>query len=125
MMVNEIDNLLSHLLGSWHTWAKGYQHVGDINSSPMFRGSKPNKTRDDDDGIDGALHSGTMETIDAQVMQMCDQHRTVLQIQARNLVTGLAVWRSPRLPEDVEERTVLLMEARNRLLRRLIDVGVV
>jgi hypothetical protein len=125
MMVNEIESLLSDLLQSWHSWAMGYKHVGGINSSPMFRGSKPNKTREDDDGIDGSLHNSTMETIDGQVMEMEPVHRTVLQLQARNLCTGVSVWRSPRLPDDAEERAVLLIEARNKLMRRLIAVGVV
>lgn len=124
-MVNDIDNLLSDLLRSWHKWASGYQHLGGINTSPMFRGGKPNKTRDDDDGIDGSLHNSTMEAIDAQVMQMIDAHRTILQLQARNLVAGVSVWRSPRLPDDPEERTILLIEARNKLLKRLIAAGVV
>jgi hypothetical protein len=125
MMVNEIESLLSDLLQSWHRWAMDYKHVGGINSSPMFRGSKPNKTREDDDGIDGSLHNSTMETIDGQVMAMEPVHRTVLQLQARNLCTGVSVWSSPRLPDDAEERTVLLIEARNKLMRRLIAVGVV
>lgn len=125
MMVNEIDSLLSEMLQAWHRWAAGYQHVGGINTSPMFRGGKPNNTRQDDDGVDGSLHNSTMETIDAQIMDMEPTHRTVLQLQARNLVTGVAVWRSPRLPDDAEERTIILIEARNRLMRRLIDVGVV
>lgn len=124
-MVNEVDNLLSDLLQSWHCWAEGYVHMAGIGTSPMFKGGKPNKTRQDDDGVDGALHNSTMATIDAQVMQMSDQHRTIIQLHARNLVTGVAVWSSPRLPLDAEERHVLLLEARNRLLRRLIDAGVV
>jgi hypothetical protein len=125
MMVNEIDNLLSDLLQSWHKWASGYQHVGGINTSPMFRGGKPNKTRDDDDGVDGALHNSTMEAIDAQVMDMIDIHRTAILIQARNLVAGVSVWRSPRLPVDPVERHIVLLEARNALLRRLIAAGVI
>lgn len=125
MMVNEIDNLLSDLLKSWHKWASGYQHVGGINTSPMFRGGKPNKTRDDDDGVDGALHNSTMEAIDVQVMDMIDIHRTAIQIQAKNLVAGVSVWRSPRLPAGIEERTIVIMEARNALMRRLIKVGVI
>ena len=125
MMVNDVDNLLNHLLVSWHKWALGYQHVGGINTSPMFRGGKPNKTRDDDDGVDGALHNSTMAAIDAQVMDMIDIHRTAIQIQARNLVAGVSVWRSPRLPVDPVERHIVLLEARNALLRRLIAAGVI
>jgi hypothetical protein len=75
--------------------------------------------------VDGAIDNSRMETMDHQVMEMEPVHRTALQIQARNLACGVSVWTSARLPADVEERTVILMEARNKLLRRLIVAGVV
>jgi len=124
-MIDDSRNLLSDLLRQWHRWASGYQHVGGINSSPMFRGTVPNKTREDDDAVDGAINNSTCEAINFQIFEMSPAHRTVLQLQARNLYTGASVWSSPRLPADPEERTVILMEARNALMKRLIFCGVV
>lgn len=124
-MQSDLDSLLNDLLASWHRWARGYQHVGGIGTSPMFHGMKPSKTRDDDDAVDGAIDNSRMEAIDCQVMQMEPVHRTILQLQARNLVAGVSVWSSPRLPVDPMERAVILMEARNRLLRRLIGYGII
>ena len=123
--VRQETDPLDELLSSWHRWARGYKHVGGIGTSPMFHGMKPNKTREDDDAVDGAIDNSRMETMDCQVMQMDPVHRTVLQLNARNLVSGVSVWSSPRLPVDPMERAVILMEARNRLMRRLIAVGVI
>ena len=124
MMRNDIDNILDDLLAQWHKWASGYQHVGGINTSPMFRGAKPNNTRDDDDAVDGAISNATCEAINFQIMEMEPVYRTVLQLNARNLVVKVAVWSSPRLPVDPMERAVVLMEARNALMRRLYICGV-
>jgi hypothetical protein len=124
-MIDESRCLLNDLLCAWHRWASGYQHVGGIASSPMFRGMTPNKTREDDDAVDGAIHNATCEAINHQVMEMDPVHRTILQLQARNLHSGVSVWSSPRLPADPEERAVVLMEARNRLTKRLIFCGVI
>jgi hypothetical protein len=113
------------MLRAWHRWASGYQHVGGINSSPMFRGAAPNKTREDDDAVDGAIHNSTCEAINFQVFEMSPVHRTILQLHARNLNAGVAVWSSPRLPVDPEERAIILMEACNSLTKRLIFCGVI
>ena len=50
---------------------------------------------------------------------------TCLQVHARNLYTGRVVWMSPRLPQEKGELELLLLEARNMLARRLLDVGVI
>lgn len=126
MMKNDIDSLLSDLLASWHRWACGYRHSAGIGSSPMFKDAKTSKGWDTVDVIvDEEIDGGKMEAVNFHVMELEPIHRTALQIQARNLCTGKNVWNSPRLPEDAEERAVVLMEARNKLLKRLLDAGVV
>lgn len=85
-MQNEIDTILNDLLVQWHRWACGYQHVGGINSSPMFRGAKPNKIRDDDDAVDGAISSATCEAINFEVMELAPMYRTAIQLQAIALI---------------------------------------
>jgi hypothetical protein len=124
-MIDESRCLLSDLLRQWHKWACGYKHVGGINSSPMFRYATASRGYEGDDAIDSAIDSATCEAVDFQVMEMAPVHRTILQLQARNLVSGASVWSSPRLPADPEERAVILMEARNALMKRLIFCGVI
>lgn len=124
-MKDDSRNLLADLLRQWHRWASGYQHVGGINSSPMFRGVAPCKTREDDDAVDGAIHNSTCEAINFQIFEMEPVHRTILQLHARNLNAGVSVWSSPRLPADPEERAIILLEAMNKLTKRLIFCGVI
>ncbi len=126
MTKNNIDELLNDILAAWHRWARGYQHVGGINSSPMFRNAKTSKGWDSlSDIADEEIDGGRNESVDFHVMALEPTHRTAIQLQARNIVTGLNVWSSPRLPQDPEERTIVVMEARNRLLKRLLTAGVV
>jgi hypothetical protein len=125
MMQNDIESILSDILAQWHRWACGYQYVGGINSSPMFRETKSGKGWDTiDEIVDSEIEGGRMAAVNFHVMDMEPCHRTALQIQARNLHTGKSVWDSPRLPQDAEERAVLLLEARNRLFKRLLAAGV-
>ena len=65
-----------------------------------------------------------MAAIDASIDRVPQPHRTAIQFQARNLATGANVWQSPRLPQDIEERAILTMEARNKLMKILADDGV-
>jgi len=125
-MQNEIDSILNDLLVRWHIWACGYQHVGGINSSPMFRDAKTSKGWDStNDIVDSEIDGGRMEAINFHAMELDPVYRTALQLQARNLHTGCSVWSSPRLPQDPEERTVLLIEGRNMLLKKLLASGVI
>ena len=124
-MIDDSRNILSDLLKQWHRWASGYQHVGGINSSPMFRCAVPSRTMQGDDEMDRAIGDATCKTIDFEIMEMEAMHRTILQMHARNLSSGAAVWSSTRLPADPEERAIILMEARNKLAKRLIFCGVI
>lgn len=126
MMHNDSKNILDAILSDWHKWAKGYQHVGGVSSSPMFRDAKTSRGWDTiDEIIDETIDSCRMAAVNFNVMELQPDHRTAIQLNARNLATGLSVWSSPRLPQDPEERAVLLMEARNKLLKRLLAAGVV
>ena len=113
------------MLCDWYRWAKGYQHVGGINSSPMFREVKMGRQWDTvDEIISSDLVHSQMEAIDHIVMAMCEVYRTSLQFQARNLYTGKYVWTSPRLPTDPKERAVILADARQALGAKLRDAGI-
>lgn len=125
-MKDDTQHFIDDLLCSWHRWAKGYQHVGGINTSPMFREVKAGRAWDTvDQIIDADIEHSRMEALDHIIMALCDVYRTALQIQAMNLYTGRSVWSSARLPVDAEARALILVEAREALLFRLRDAGIV
>lgn len=124
-MMNDSAEILNSLLCDWHRWAKGYQHVAGINTSPMFREVKAGRQWDTvDEIISSDLVHSQMEALDSIIMQLRDVYRTSLQLQARNLHTGYAVWTSALLPADPLERAVILGEARAALTAKLQSAGV-
>lgn len=61
-MKNETHEILNGMLCEWHRWAKGYQHVGGINTSPMFREVKAGRAYDTvDQIIDTDIEHSRME----------------------------------------------------------------
>lgn len=110
----QLNDLLNEYLVVWHRWsaedsiAEGYpSRSPSCALGPAGGGS---------DGPD-------VEAIDAVMDAVPQPHRTALAFQARNLSSRAQVWKSPRLPENWEERQILLMEARNMLTRGLIAKG--
>ena len=125
MMKDETRYILDSLLADWHRWAKGFAIVGSHGTAPMFNGLVSSRQWDaEGDVLDGHLHSSQMKSVDFHINELEPLHRTAIGIQARNLVTGRSVWTSVRLPQDIEERSIILMEARNKLLKRLINAGI-
>jgi Cft2 family RNA processing exonuclease len=91
----------------------------------MFRNAKSSKGWDStSEVIEDEIRDKTMKAIDFHVGEMQDPHRAAIYIHARNCCTGRSVWVSPRLPRDPVERTVILLEAKNDLMRRLLSAGV-
>lgn len=126
MMKDETRYILDSLLADWHRWANGFSIVGSHSTAPMFNGMVSSRQWDSEgDVIDGHLHSSQMQSVDFHINELEPMHRTAIGIQARNLVTGRSVWTSARLPQEVEKRAVILMEARNNLLKRLTSAGIV
>jgi len=124
-MINESHEILNSMLVDWYLWAKSYQHVGGINSSPMFRQCKNGRQWDTlDEIMDSDLENSRLEALDHIIMEMKDVYRTSIQIQARNLYTGKSVWTSIRLPKDMEERANILFMARMELIGKLRDAGI-
>ena len=124
-MKDDTRYLLDSLLADWHKWARGWTGVAAYGSCAMFTGVKSSRQWDSEgDVLDGALHDSQMKAFDFHVNELEPLHRTALQIQARNLVTGKSVWTSVRLPTSIEERAIILTIARNSLTNRLISAGV-
>lgn len=125
-MKDDTQDLLNDILRDWHSWAKGYQYVVSVGTSPMFRDAKASRGWDTTDEIIGnELDNSRMAAVDFHISELCDVYRTALQIQARNLCTGKNLWISTRLPTKVEDRVKILMEAKTSLLARLRDAGIV
>lgn len=126
MMQSDLDHLLNDLLVKWHRYSAGYSFgKGYPTSDATCRQSRTSKQYDYDNGaMDASVDQSIMEAFDAAIDQVEQPWRTALSLQARNLHTGNAVWVSPRLPVDPMERGVLLMEARNKLLKALAKAGV-
>lgn len=125
-MRNDTNDLLKDLLAEWHRWARGFQIVASHGTSAMFSGVRSSRQWDsENDVIDGTIRDQTMRAFDFHVNELDHLYRTALQIQARNLASGVHVWRSERLPKDREERYKLLGMARAALLARLSSAGIV
>ena len=122
--MNDSAEILNSLLCDWFRWAKGYQHVSGIGTSPMFRECRSNYRQWA--SLDEIVQEDTsqMEALDSIIMQLRDVYRTSLQLQARNLHTGYVVWTSARLPADPKERATILGEARAALRAKLQSAGV-
>lgn len=131
MLMTETDHILDDLLSRWHGWMKSFSPVPIQGADPMFRQAKSGRSWDTtDDLIEAEINGQVMKAIDFHVSELPDDpkagrpYRSAIYCIARNCYTGRKVWLSPRLPQDPQERGVVLMEARNMLTRRLIAAGV-
>ena len=119
------DEALNDLLSRWHAWASdertalGYPSVSA--SANQYRASRQ---YDDATGaLDQDVENVIMAGVDACVWSIPQPYRIALHINARNLSTGVFVWRSPRMPEDPIACAFLVSDAREMLLVRLRDRG--
>jgi hypothetical protein len=111
---------LDDLLADWHRWCMGYSPVSTHSASAMFQGVRSSRQWDtENEVVDGSLREQDMKALDFHIGELIPAHRTAIQINARNLVTGRSVWTSARLPQDMAERQHILRDARNALCERL------
>jgi hypothetical protein len=122
----DINQVLNDLLARWHVWSSSYSFgKGYPSVDSACRDSRTSRQYDDTNGaLDAGVENRIMEAFDAAVWTIEQPHLTAIQFQARNFHARVAVWSSPRLPKDEMERGVLLMEARNKLMRALARSGV-
>lgn len=91
----------------------------------MFHQCKSGKQYEEQyDIAEQSLNDDAMRSIDFHVYELPPTQRTAIQINARNLATGKAVWRSVRLPDDTVERAIVLAGARAALMGRLVVAGI-
>ena len=121
-----MNELLNGLLCEWHRWATGFQPVAAFGHCPMWSNNLSSRQWDSaSEVLDGSLHNDQMKCVDFEIDQLSPVFRTALQLQARNLSTGWSVWRSPRLPQDPVARGHLMAEAREAILVRLEQAGII
>ena len=121
-----LAHVLNDLLARWHQWSSSYSFgKGYPSVDSACRYSRTSRQYDDENGaLDSAVDNKIMEAFDAAVWTIPQPHLTAIQFQARNFNSRAQVWNSPRLPADEIERGVILMEARNMLMRALARSGV-
>jgi len=122
----DLNQVLNDLLARWHHWSSSYSFgKGYPSVDSACRYSRTSRQYDDENGaLDSAVDNKIMEAFDAAVWTIPQPYLTAIQFQARNFHTRAQVWNSPRLPKNEVERSVLLMEARNKLMRALARSGV-
>jgi hypothetical protein len=126
MMQDDIQHLLSGMLVDWH-WHCTHtaDRAGPAGKSAVFGSTPSNSQYDWENGVESALvDKRIMQGFDAAINRVPQPWLTALQFEARNLAVRYQVWVSPRLPTNPQEREVLIMEARNRLLKELARDGV-
>ena len=127
-----LDDVLDQLLQDWHCWCSNFRHVAQSGSCAMFKDAKSSRQWQDSDELhDTAKHNSTMKTINFVITgdkegkgAMDEPYKTALCFKAKNLVTGVNVWSSPRLPLDPGARALILMTAKSELMARLSAAGV-
>lgn len=126
MMQNDLQDVLSGLLQDWHHYCqRTHDRKGYPGKAACFGQSRSNSQHDWENGLESDLvDKRIMQGFDAAINRVPQPWHTALQFEARNLAVRYQVWVSPRLPANREEREVLILEARNLLLKELARDGV-
>jgi hypothetical protein len=126
MMHNDLQDVLSAMLADWHHYClHTAQRAGYSGKAAVFGQSRSNSQYDWANGVeDDMVDRRIMQGFDAAAQRVPQPWYTALQFEARNLAVRYQVWSSPRLPTDRQEREVLILEARVRLLKELARDGV-
>jgi hypothetical protein len=118
---------MDDLLSRWHHWlhpltvSRG--HSSSAAGAELYRASRQ---YDDENGaLDDAIEHRVMQGVQGCHERLEHPHSTAITIEARNLHLGLAVFRSPRLPDDPAALAALRVEARRRMLLQLLRAGLV
>lgn len=125
-MMDDARHILDDILAEWHRWCRSFSYAKDIGPSAMWHDAQTPRHWDSSSTIaDDTIRHSRMEAVDFHISELQPLYRTALQIEARNLNSGKAVWISPRLPADAQKRAVLVGQAREAITRRLVAAGVI
>lgn len=119
--IRDEDLVLNDLLSRWHAWASDWRTALGFPTEAAFAHQyRTSRQHDDGNGaLDQDVDNIVMAGVDGCINAIEQPWRNALQINARNLHTGVAVWRSPRLPKDELARALLVSDARALLLKEL------
>ena len=127
---NDIDFLLDSLLSDWFAWRRSYKmtrgYAGQDATCRDYR--SPGHWDWKNGAADARAEDLVVKAVDRaidRVPNTPERWNTALQFVAMNLHSGAAVWSSPMLPQNKDERAVLILEARTKLLVELRKDGVV
>jgi hypothetical protein len=121
-MISDLDVILNDLLSRWHWWATQFLHgQGYYNDQPYANMAPPlhGNVWNDELANDAKRENAELAEVDHAIDAVPQPHRTALWFNARNLYTGVHVWRSPRLPADAMARAQLVVDARKLLVVEL------
>ena len=126
-LLDERHLAMDDLLSRWHHWLHPVNVSRGLSSSSagteLYRSSRQ---YDDENGaLDDGIEHRVMQGVQACHERLEHPHSTVITIEARNLHLGMAVYRSPRLPDDPTALAALRVESRHRMLRQLLRAGLV
>jgi hypothetical protein len=120
-----IEASLDGLLIVWRKWQQA-ESVGQgyPTTAPGCKLYRASRQYDDSNGaLDSDMDATLGAAVDAHIEEIAQPHKTALHLDARNLVTGVSVWSSARLPIDPMARAIIVAEARGQLIRRLQSAG--
>lgn len=125
-MQNDIQNVLSGMLADWHLYCERTGGKGGYpGKAAGFGQCKSNSQYDWENGVESErVDRLVMEGFNDAVWRLPQPYLTAIQFEARNLAVRHQVWSSPRLPANRQEREVLVLEARVKLLKELAKDGV-
>jgi hypothetical protein len=130
VITEDLDFKLDRLLAEWYSWRRTYRLTKGYSSSDST--CRDHRAPGHWDWWNGAAAAKADEMQVKQVDEVIDRipnaprrWKTALEFEAMNLHSGRAVWTSPMLPQNYEERQVLILEARNMLLLELRRDGVI
>lgn len=124
-MKPEHNLMLDDMLSRWHSWqlsnpaARGYARCSA--GFEQYRSSRQHSI----DDLEADVDNSRCKQVDFEVREMQDPYRSAIYFEARNLSTGRRVWTSPRLPQDIAERSALIQQSRGMLCVRLVNSGVI
>lgn len=118
-----MDDALSLLVLWWRAEAQWSPVEGFPRECPSTTGWRASRQYDfgvDSNGAGETAERGALIRHVGHVVNSLEEpYRTALYLLARNRATGVSVWRSPRLPEDADERAELVAEALQRFWERV------
>lgn len=129
-MTTPLDDTINDMLARWHVWSSAYRPgKGHAAQSSYAKDYRAGGHWDWQNGAtDAKVEDIQMRGVDECIERLPDapqRWRLSLKIEARNQATGYKVWHSAALPASKDERAVLLLEARNRFARLLLDAGLI